>query len=266
MLHIHWKARHKTIAQELQRFFGKELFQFPIIRRSFSPVDLPNLQIAINQLTASSESSAVTLGYTSYHGDYQNSLRELIAPTSYASVGPVQFRDVDIDTENHIQCVENGIFLLQVRNGKVAAHIRGENYMTKGSIELEVMSDVPQVAAQFIEQIRESIIRSNIYRSKILSLECDQSWGAHGVNQVRFHQLPEVKREEIILPEKTLHLLERNTVHFARHAEVLKRSGRSLKRGLLLHGKPGTGKTHSIRWLTHALKGTTVILLSGEQL
>ncbi|MEV6713883.1 AAA family ATPase [Lentzea sp. NPDC051208] len=36
-----------------------------------------------------------------------------------------------------------------------------------------------------------------------------------------------------------------------------------LKRGLLLHGPPGTGKTHTIRYLMGRLESTTVIVLSG---
>ncbi len=118
-----------------------------------------------------------------------------------------------------------------------------------------------------MEQIRDIAAKQSVYRSRILSLECDnESWGAHGISGVRFHHFPAVTREEIILPEKTLALIERNTLQFLKHAEVLQKSGRSMKRGLLLHGKPGTGKTHTIRWLAHAMKGSTVILMSAEQL
>lgn len=75
-----------------------------------------------------------------------------------------------------------------------------------------------------------------------------------------------MNRNEIILPEQTLQLIERNTLHFIKHADLLRKSGRSLKRGLLLHGKPGTGKTHTIRWLAQSLEDLTVILMSAEQL
>jgi ATP-dependent 26S proteasome regulatory subunit len=46
----------------------------------------------------------------------------------------------------------------------------------------------------------------------------------------------------------------------------LRKSGRSLKRGLLLHSAPGTGKTLTAKWLSSSLEKVTVILLSGEQL
>jgi ATP-dependent 26S proteasome regulatory subunit len=35
---------------------------------------------------------------------------------------------------------------------------------------------------------------------------------------------------------------------------------------LLLHGRPGTGKTYTVRWLAQSLENVTTLLLTGEQL
>jgi hypothetical protein len=95
-------------------------------------------------------------------------------------------------------------------------------------------------------------------------------WDPHatvrfGWVSIRFHRLPPVRQEDIILPESTWRLIDRNSVQFFRHADVLLRSGRSLKRGLLFHGEPGTGKPYTAKWLAQSLDGITVILISGEQ-
>jgi ATP-dependent 26S proteasome regulatory subunit len=52
----------------------------------------------------------------------------------------------------------------------------------------------------------------------------------------------------------------------ARHATRLAASGQHLRRGLLLYGAPGTGKTHTIRYLLGQLPGSTVITVSGPAL
>jgi ATP-dependent 26S proteasome regulatory subunit len=57
--------------------------------------------------------------------------------------------------------------------------------------------------------------------------------------------------------------IERHTIVFAEQAEVLRAAGRSLKRGLLLFGPPGVGKTLTVQYLTGRMPGRTVLLTTG---
>src|SRR5262249_44581629 len=52
----------------------------------------------------------------------------------------------------------------------------------------------------------------------------------------------------------------------ASHKERLRAAGQHLKRGLLLYGPPGVGKTHTIRYLLGRLTETTVVEISGSAL
>ncbi|MFL5864096.1 MAG: AAA family ATPase [Solirubrobacteraceae bacterium] len=63
-----------------------------------------------------------------------------------------------------------------------------------------------------------------------------------------------------------LEAIEAQVIGIARHRSRLVASGQHLKRGVLLHGPPGTGKTHTLRYLTSLLTDTTVIMLSGAAL
>jgi hypothetical protein len=56
--------------------------------------------------------------------------------------------------------------------------------------------------------------------------------------------------DSIILPEKTLALLDRNVFQFVQQRARLRKAGMSSKKGLLFYGPPGTGKTHTIRYLS----------------
>jgi ATP-dependent 26S proteasome regulatory subunit len=79
------------------------------------------------------------------------------------------------------------------------------------------------------------------------------------------HRLHAVCREEVILPEKTLTLLDRNVSSFIKARGHIKSLGLSAKKGLLFYGPPGTGKTHTIHYLASQLPGHTTLLITAEQ-
>jgi ATP-dependent 26S proteasome regulatory subunit len=60
-----------------------------------------------------------------------------------------------------------------------------------------------------------------------------------------------------------LRRLERQTLTFSRHADKLRAAQRHLKRGILLHGPPGSGKTLSAMYLVAQMPGRSVLLLTG---
>ncbi len=250
----------------LKRFFGKDVAELPIVRRTFSAIDLANLQLAIEHYVASSGAGSRTIGYASTTGPFQTDLRSLLGKSYCAAhVTAPQYREIDIDVGQQMRCLENGLHLIDSPNGKLAVHVRTE-IRTQG-LEMEVMASSPELATQFGESIRERIATANILRGKVISIECPSDMpGRPGQSFVRYHRFPEVSRADIVLPDETLNLLERNTTRFFEHADVLRQGGRSLKRGLLLHGKPGTGKTYTAKWLARSLKGVTTILISGDQL
>ena len=80
------------------------------------------------------------------------------------------------------------------------------------------------------------------------------------------HRLPPVAREEVILPEQTLRLLDRNVLKFVESRDALRRLGQSTRKGVLLYGPPGTGKTHTIRYLAANLPGHTTLIITAEQI
>src|SRR5215475_12589462 len=82
--------------------------------------------------------------------------------------------------------------------------------------------------------------------------------------KVQFHRLPVIAPDQIILPEGLLSRIERQTIGFGKHSRQLAAMGRHLKRGLLLHGAPGTGKTLTAMYLASQMRERTVLLLTGR--
>jgi ATP-dependent 26S proteasome regulatory subunit len=88
----------------------------------------------------------------------------------------------------------------------------------------------------------------------------------HGQSLLTFHRRPAMDADQLVLSPETLAQVQRQVVDIARHKARLLDAGQHLKRGLLLYGPPGVGKTHTVRYLTSSLVDTTVIQLTGNAL
>jgi ATP-dependent 26S proteasome regulatory subunit len=88
----------------------------------------------------------------------------------------------------------------------------------------------------------------------------------HGNELVSFLPRPAVTAADVVLPDGVLQSIEQHIIGVADWSQELLRAGQHLKRGLLLHGPPGTGKTHTVRYLTGRLADSTVILLTGRSI
>jgi hypothetical protein len=119
--------------------------------------------------------------------------------------------------------------------------------------------------AELYERIEETVRLSASYRGKVLSLEDETDYSGNSIGVV-VHRLDAVDRDQIILPDSTLRLLERNLIRFVAQRPELAKLGMPTKKGLLMYGPPGTGKTHTIRYLASHLKGHTILLATGEQI
>jgi hypothetical protein len=266
-----FKGRSK-VADVLREFFGCPTHELPIVSRGFSAVDLPNLQVAIEGYAQKLGAERQVVGYTGSMRGMQETLSDLIGKDGWLDstrIGPVEYKTISIDVDREMECVDTGIHLIASKGERIAANVHRERYQG-GDLALEVMALDKEAATAFLNEVRDRVYTSNVYRGKILSLGASQDprqmvLGCEGLT-VSFHRFPSLTQEQIILPEATLTLLDRNTLGFLRHADALRRSGRSVKRGLLFHGKPGTGKTLTAKWLAQTMPGVTVILLAAEQL
>src|SRR6267378_3104636 len=137
-----------------------------------------------------------------------------------------------------------------------------------GGVHIEIAVSKGEQGAQFSQEFfRDLEVRvgaGRTYRGRVISLESQHDYLGRG-GAVKVHRLRAVKREDVILPLKTLKLLDRNVAGFVAARERIKALHFTSKKGLLFYGPPGTGKTHTIHYLASQLPGHTTLLITAEQ-
>ena len=252
--------RNATVRRRLGHHFGTLSYrELPVVVRTFSALDLPN----------------VRRGIEAYVKEIGGRLEVFTVNAKTLQAGDLAYqaaayRQVDIDVERHEDCLTNPLYLIEAGSVKFAILLSGVFAYGTPQPSLNVMARTREAGGECLDALRRLMRQHSIYRGRVISIESqsgnDYDGDHSGWGQVRFHRLPSVAGDAIILPAATMKMIQRNTVGFFRFAPRLKQEGHSVKRGLLFHGPPGTGKTRTACWLTHSLKDVTVFLVTGEQL
>jgi ATP-dependent Clp protease adapter protein ClpS len=185
------------------------------------------------------------------------------------AIAPAQYHDVDVGESAPVKCLNNGLWLCRtdgLRYAVVLSSHREYGYEAGTRIEIAVPAGAD--GAEFVQgcfsELENAVNAARCYRGKVLSLDGDRDYRGR-TRGVMVHKLPSVQREDVILPEATLKLLDRNVLSFVGSRPQLRRLGQSTRKGILLYGPPGTGKTHTIRYLASNLPGHTTLIITAAQ-
>lgn len=245
------------------------LASLTISEREFPHRVRADLQRAIDRLfkddTAICHFCGVKTDYAHEEVSFSSMLNEFSVRTSV----PAQYEEIDIGEEQPVRCLKMGLWLLQKDHVKFAVLFTPAMQCGMPSgMRFEVVTvnhaDGMGITQQFFKQLEEAVLRADSYRGKILSLERKHSY--YGTSSgITVHKLRTVERNQVILPRKTLELLDRNVLSFVRQRPRLRELKQATKKGLLFYGNPGTGKTHTIHYIAKALEGHTTLLIAAEQ-
>jgi ATP-dependent Clp protease adapter protein ClpS len=198
-------------------------------------------------------------------------ISRLLRDGRYAvAIGPLQYSDVDVGEKSPVKCLDNGLWLCEQDGLRYAVLLCAHReFSREPGIRIEILVPAGTAGAVLVQQcfgeLEEAVQAARTYRGKILSLDADSDYRGRS-RGITVHRLPPVALSEVILPEKTLRLLDRNVLNFVGTRDHLRRLGQSTRKGILLYGPPGTGKTHTIRYLATHLPGHTTLIITAEQI
>jgi hypothetical protein len=264
-------AAEPVFVARLRAHFGADPAGLPIVAEQFERSDHPNLQAALDawlqEAGRSFEATGVTSEYKRFNGlslaDILTSSRTGLVGGSGPAVGPVEYVNVSLDGDHVMTCVQFGLLL--VRDGEVPLAVLVCGPTERGireKAQMEVMAPDRDRARGFLADIRAGMRERNVYRGHVVSLAVEH----YGSLRIKFHTLPTIARQDIVLADGVLERVERHTIGFSAHRDRLLAAGRHLRRGLLLHGQPGTGKTLSAMYLAGRMRDRTVVLLTGREI
>lgn len=266
------KRKNLLVSGVLKRHFGKSaLHELVTAIRQFPATARLDLQTAIVEVLSGPLEPQKILGAHTFYNHETLTFPHLMAELdgSAVLVAPLQYDEIDSGETLPVRCLKNALWLCRDGENPFALFLgRVQKYGHEAGFHLE-MAVAPgekgmDLSRQVLGEIERKVARAGSYRGKVLSLESSDNYSG-AVSGIRVHRLKAVQRDEVILPERTLCLLERNVTRFIEQRNKLNEMRLGIKKGLLFYGPPGTGKTHTIRYLAGRMTDHTTLLITADQ-
>jgi hypothetical protein len=264
-----------VFASALQKKLRKHFGHVPVAEvvtaaRDFPVTSRVDVQAAMTEWFRS-RPGAMPIGVHAPHMGHETmSLAQLSAPGPFGvDLGPLQHDEVDVGDALPVRCLKTGLWLSSLDRMPFAVLVSPSvRHGLFAGVHVEIGVPAGEAGAvfsqEFFRDLELRVAAGRTYRGRVISLESHQDYSGRG-GSVKVHRLHTVRRDDVILPAKTLALLDRNVGQFVAMRDAIKALRFSAKKGLLFYGPPGTGKTHTIHYLASQLPEYTTLLVTAEQ-
>jgi ATPase family protein associated with various cellular activities (AAA) len=258
-----WRSEDDAVRKAIREHVGVDVAELPVHGETLQGFEHANLQVALDAVLAQPGYEARILGLAGQSRHFSNlSLADLLAG-SHLELGPPEYVHEPVAPGRTLACLAWALLLVDAPDGKLVLFVRrGEENGPMPGILVQALARGEDVAPRFLAELRRLMAERDVFRGQVITIEADR----RGQRHIVFLERPTMERNELVLPDGVLERIERHVVGPTTHRAQLLAQGRHLGRGLLLWGPPGTGKTHTVRYLTSRLPEATVIILSGSSL
>lgn len=259
-----------TPAKVIHAFLGAGADEAEIVEETWASYEMVNVQRALDAWVAMPGRTHRLIGIQSINEDA--SLAGMLMPGGNpfsGSLGNISRTNLPSGPDGEsIACVRYGLYLVssvEDPTDRVVMLLCQANPMRgRPRVSVQILAGDPDTARDVGGQLRALARDLNVFRGQILTFGGDMF--GDGESILTFHRRPTMTRADLILDDEVLATIERQIIGVAKHREALLAAGQHLKRGVLLYGPPGVGKTHTIRYLMSTLTDVTVIQLTGDAL
>jgi hypothetical protein len=262
-LHAPESGTRNEVAALVQDRLGATGLEQSVVARHLRAFEHVNLQVALNAWVAAEGRTVDIRGVVlpPHFGGLtleQLVMGEALPPVRLSAPSVVDLPDGPGST---LACLRLALLLVTDDAGSYVLLVQGPSeHEPMLSVEVAGLP-VPQAQAVLAELDRLRRERS-VYRGRLVEVTPTPT----GHVELTFLDPPQLSRDDVVLPEPVLGRVERHALGVAEHREGLAAAGQHLKRGLLLYGAPGTGKTHTVRYLLGRMTGYSRLLLTGRSL
>jgi hypothetical protein len=253
-----------------QHFSGLKLHELVSVEKVFPTTVLPDLEAAIAKTLPAGEGNVDFAAFGGLHEFETVTFSFLVTERREPPVvSAARYMDIDLGDDAPGRCIITGMWFFHANGGPAALLVSqvAKHTGTPGA-RVEVIASPRaggrEAAQAILAVLAKGLLDNSVYKGRAVSFETTRSYHG-GLGSLKVHRFPAMSIDQVILPRRTLDTLQRTVFGFVSTRKALREHGFSAKRGLLLYGAPGTGKTHFIRYLISQLTGHTCLIVTAEQ-